>query len=101
MSTPSKDRSVGPVDIQQLGLVASILSLGYVFWVVGAMEMVERLAYYGVRSVAGLYSKSPLSEGGLGISPSQFGTILMSLVGRFKGSFPSSSGGSPTATATN
>lgn len=92
MSTPSKDRSVGPVDIQQLGLIASILSLGYVFWVVGAMEMVERLAYYGVRSVAGLYSKSPLSEGGLGISPSQFGTILMIWSG-FQGFVPIFVGG--------
>ena len=39
-------------DVKQLGLVASIASLGYVFWVVGGMEMIERLAYYGVRAVA-------------------------------------------------
>lgn len=32
-------------DVKQLGLVASIASLRYVFWVVGGMEMVERLAY--------------------------------------------------------
>lgn len=75
MSQPS--RNEGLVDVKQLGLIASILSLGYVFWIVGAMEMVERLAYYGVRAVAGLYAKSPLSEGGLGITPSEFGTILM------------------------
>ena len=43
---------VNSLDIKQLGLIASIASLGYVFWVVGAMEMVERLAFYGVRSVA-------------------------------------------------
>jgi len=77
MSSSSQTQDTGPVDLKQLGLVASILSLGYVFWIVGAMEMVERLAYYGVRSVAGLYAKSPLSEGGLGISVSQYGTILM------------------------
>ena len=31
-------------DIKQLGLCAAVASLGYVFWVVGGMEMVERLA---------------------------------------------------------
>ena len=31
-------------DVKQLGLWAAIASLSYVFWVVGGMEMVERLA---------------------------------------------------------
>lgn len=82
----------GTADVKQLGLVASIVSLGYVFWVVGAMEMVERLAYYGVRAVAGLYAKSPVSEGGLGISPTQFGAILMVWSG-FQGTIPIFVGG--------
>jgi proton-dependent oligopeptide transporter, POT family len=64
-------------DVKQLGLVAAIGSLGYVFWVVGAMEMVERLAYYGVKAVATLYAKDPVSKGGLGITMDAFGTILM------------------------
>jgi MFS family permease len=64
------------LDVKQLGLVAAIASLGYVFWVVGAMEMVERLAFYGVRSVATLYGKDPVSKGGLGITPGQMGTIF-------------------------
>ena len=68
--------SGNPLNVQQLGLVAAIASLGYVFWVVGAMEMVERLAFYGVRSVATLYGKDPVSKGGLGITPSQMGTIF-------------------------
>jgi len=63
-------------DVKQLGLVAAIISLGYVFWVVGAMEMVERLAYYGVRSVSGLYGTDPVSKGGLGLKAAQFGVIL-------------------------
>lgn len=46
------------------------------FWVVGAMEMVERLAYYGVKAVATLYAKEPASSGGLGVSLDHFGTIL-------------------------
>ena len=48
-------------DVKQLGLFAAIASLSYVFWVVGAMEMVERLAYYGVKAVATLYAKDPVS----------------------------------------
>ena len=32
-------------DVKQLGIWAAIGSLGYVFWVCGAMEMVERLAW--------------------------------------------------------
>ncbi len=64
-------------DVKQLGLAAALASLGYVFWIVGAMEMVERLAYYGVKAVATLYAKDPKSAGGLGITMSAFGTILM------------------------
>ena len=60
-----------------VGLFAAIASLGYVFWVVGGMEMIERLAYYGVKAVATLYAKDPVSEGGLGVNLSQFGTLLM------------------------
>jgi dipeptide/tripeptide permease len=63
-------------DVKQLGLGAAIASLGYVFWIVGAMEMVERLAYYGVKAVATLYAKDPVSAGGLGIKLDQFGTVL-------------------------
>ena len=63
-------------DVKQLGLWASLASLGYVFWVVGGMEMVERLAYYGVKAVATLYATDPVSQGGLGISLSDFGIIM-------------------------
>ncbi len=63
--------------VRQLGFVAAIGSLGYVFWIVGAMEMVERLAYYGVKAVATLYAKAPASSGGLGITMTRFGTVLM------------------------
>ncbi len=64
-------------DVKQLGLWAAIGSLSYVFWVVGGMEMVERLAYYGVRTVATLYATRPLSEGGLGVTMSTYGTLLL------------------------
>lgn len=54
-------------DVKQLGLFAAIGSLGYVFWVVGAMEMIERFAYYGVVTVRGLYGTAPAASGGLGV----------------------------------
>ncbi len=62
---------------RQLGLVAAVLSLGGVFWIVGGMEMIERLAYYGVRAVAALYATAPASLGGLGISASVLGDVFM------------------------
>lgn len=64
-------------DVKQLGIYASLASLGYVFWILGGMEMIERLAYYGVRSVATIYATRPASEGGLGVTMSKFGTLLL------------------------
>ena len=64
-------------DVPQLGLFAAIASLSYVFWVVGGMEMIERLAFYGVKATSTLYAKDPISKGGLGVSMDQFGFILM------------------------
>jgi MFS family permease len=72
----SDSNATSTADVKQLGFVAGLASLSYVFWIVGAMEMVERLAYYGVKAVATLYAKDPVSAGGLGVSMSEFGTIL-------------------------
>jgi len=63
-------------DVDQLGTFAAVASLSYVFWICGGMEMVERLAYYGVRSVAGLYGTDAVSNGGLGLTGTEIGTIL-------------------------
>jgi dipeptide/tripeptide permease len=54
-ASPPEEHSTSLRDVQQLGLIPAIKSLSYVFWVCGAMEMVERLAYYGVKAVAVLY----------------------------------------------
>ncbi len=62
-------------DVQQLGMIAALASLSYVFWIVGGMEVIERLAYYGVKAVASLYAKDPVSKGGLGIDMNQYGTV--------------------------
>ncbi|MCA1896166.1 MFS transporter, partial [Shewanella putrefaciens] len=63
-------------EVKQLGMWASITSLSYIFWLVGGMELVERIAYYGVKASAGLYAKAPESAGGLGISLSDYGIII-------------------------
>jgi proton-dependent oligopeptide transporter, POT family len=75
-STPNAGNSGGLAEVKQLGLFAAIASLSYVFWVVGGMEMIERLAYYGVKAVATLYAKDPVSKGGLGVTMTEFGLIL-------------------------
>lgn len=62
-------------EVRQLGLFAAVASLGYVFWVVGGMEMVERLAYYGVKAVASLYATAARSTGGLGVTMGDYGII--------------------------
>ncbi len=63
-------------DVKQLGTWAAIGSLSYVFWIVGGMEMIERLAYYGVRAVATIYATRSEAEGGLGVTMAKFGTLL-------------------------
>jgi len=63
-------------DVKQLGLWASLASLSYVFWIVGGMEMIERLAYYGVRAVATIYATRASSDGGLGVTMATFGLLI-------------------------
>jgi proton-dependent oligopeptide transporter, POT family len=74
-SAPASETTLA--DVKQLGLWAAIASLSYVFWIVGGMEMVERLAYYGVRAVATLYATRPESTGGLGVTMATYGTLLL------------------------
>jgi dipeptide/tripeptide permease len=64
-------------DVKQLTLWPAIRSLNYVFWIVGAMEMIERLAYYGVRAVATLYATLSVKEGGLGVTMATYGWLMM------------------------
>ena len=63
-------------DVKQLGILAALGSLSYVFWICGGMEMVERLAYYGVRQVSSLYATDAKSNGGLGLAGTEIGTIF-------------------------
>jgi len=77
MSDPSVYSDNDLTEVKQLSMFAAIGSLSYVFWLVGGMEMIERLAYYGVKASAGLYAKTAASEGGLGITLSDYGLITM------------------------
>ncbi len=63
-------------DVKQLGVWAALGSLGYVFWICGGMEMVERLAFYGVRQVSSLYATDATSNGGLGLQGTEIGVIF-------------------------
>ncbi|MGC4070306.1 MAG: MFS transporter [Polyangiaceae bacterium] len=76
-SGKSNGNDTGDFDVPQLGFWAAITSLSTVFWIVGGMEMVERLAFYGVKTVAALYATDARSRGGLGVSASTLGDIFM------------------------
>ncbi|TNE64277.1 MAG: MFS transporter [Alphaproteobacteria bacterium] len=69
-------RSNSITDVKQLGTFSALASLSYVFWVCGGMEMVERLAFYGIYMVRGLYARAPVSEGGLGLDGGDIGIIF-------------------------
>jgi MFS family permease len=58
------------------GFFASILALDNRFWIVNVMEMIERLAYYGVRTVVPIYMVLASSEGGIELTHAQKGTIF-------------------------
>lgn len=49
------------------------------FWIVNAMELFERWAYYGMFVVLSIYLTNPISEGGLGFTNSQRG-IMQAIV---------------------
>lgn len=77
MADPQPDSHSTTVrDVRQLGVWAAIGSLSYVFWICGGMEMVERLAFYGVRQVSSLYATDAVSKGGLGLTGASIGIIF-------------------------
>ncbi|MES2644670.1 MAG: MFS transporter [Myxococcota bacterium] len=64
MSTPDK------------GLGAQLRAFDYVFWLCIFMELMERMAYYGVRLVVPVFVVLAPSEGGPGLSHTEKGTML-------------------------
>ncbi len=77
MATQADTHTTTVRDVEQLGILAALTSLSYVFWVCGAMEMVERLAFYGVRQVSSLYATDAASNGGLGLAGADVGIIFL------------------------
>ncbi|MDH4055031.1 MAG: MFS transporter [Gammaproteobacteria bacterium] len=75
-TSESNHASISAKDVKQLGIWAALGSLSYVFWVCGGMELIERLAYYGVRQVSSLYATDAVSNGGLGLKGSEIGIIF-------------------------
>ena len=60
-----------------LGLLAQLFSFNSVFWIATCMEMFERLAYYGLRTVLPVYMVLAVEEGGPEFSHDQKGMIYM------------------------
>lgn len=53
-----------PSSSSQVSLGAQLTSFSKVFWIANLMEMLERLAYYGLRTVLPIYMVLSLEEGG-------------------------------------
>ena len=51
-------------DTSSLGFVDQFKSLSFTYWVANAMEMLERLAYYGLRTELPIYMVLAVEEGG-------------------------------------
>ena len=58
-------------------LVSQVLSMSRPFWMVNIMEMLERLAYYGVRVVIPIYIAQADEIGGLHFSQTDKGIIFL------------------------
>lgn len=62
--------------VARRSLWQEVRSLDLVFWICIFMELMERMAYYGVRLVVPVYMVLPPSAGGPGLTHAEKGTIL-------------------------
>ncbi len=60
----------------KIGFAEQLANLDTRYWIVNIMEMLERLAYYGVRAVVALYIVWPPDKGGLQFTHVQKGVIF-------------------------
>src|SRR6185503_20239774 len=60
----------------KIPLLKQLRSFGATFWVANWMELVERFAYYGLRTVVPVYMVLAISDGGPEISQVQKGQIF-------------------------
>ena len=61
---------------QSLSFGKQVKSFPNSFWVANLMEMLERLAYFGIRAVVGIYIVEAAARGGLELTHIQRGTIF-------------------------
>src|SRR3989442_9833066 len=91
MSQTAAATAAVPAPRERLG--AQLRRLPRAFWMVNVMEMLERLAYYGVRVVIPIYIAQADEINGLHFTQSQKGTIFLwwalfqSLTPMFSGGF--------------
>ncbi len=76
MSTASPARTEPETASVQDGLFKQLTSLPRPYWMVNIMEMLERLAYYGVRVVIPIYIAQADEPGGLHFSQADKGIIF-------------------------
>jgi dipeptide/tripeptide permease len=99
MSAPPVDPSAKPA---QLPFLVQMKSFARPFWAANVMEMIERLAYYGVRVIIPIYIASTEDPNGLHFTNVQKGTILtiwafvQTLLPMFTGGFADRYGRKPT-----
>ena len=58
------------------GFAAQVRSYPRTFWVANTMEIFERMAWYGIYTLVGLYLTDSVAHGGLGLREEQAGTIV-------------------------
>lgn len=93
MSTPSTPATESITATHKDGLLSQLTSLPRPYWMVNIMEMLERLAYYGVRVVIPIYIAQADEPGGLHFTQIEKGHIFLwwavvqSLVPMFSGGF--------------
>ncbi len=63
-------------DAEKAPFSTQLRSFGGIYWIANWMELVERFAYYGLRTVVGVYMVLALSAGGPGLTHVQKGTIF-------------------------
>ncbi|MEA3296999.1 MAG: MFS transporter [candidate division Zixibacteria bacterium] len=73
MTTPQTPNS----KTSKLSLTTQLMSMSRPFWMVNIMEMLERLAYYGVRVVIPIYIAQADEIGGLHFSQTDKGIIFL------------------------
>ena len=75
------------------GLREQLASFPRAFWVANLMEMIERLAFFGVRAISALYIVAAAEDGGLGFSNTDKGifygvwALIQCLLPMFTGGF--------------